>query len=75
MRVTSIPPGSSLRTSCFSSGWNSPIDPRPILDFFHITINPAVNLASLDLNLERHGQDVGINVLKREGDVEVVVVK
>ncbi|MBI1918709.1 MAG: amylo-alpha-1,6-glucosidase [Planctomycetes bacterium] len=34
-----------------------------------------VGEASVDLYLERHGQDVGVNVLKREGDVEVVVVK
>jgi len=34
-----------------------------------------VGEASVDLYLERHGPDVGVNVLKREGDVEVVVVK
>ena len=34
-----------------------------------------VGEGSVDLYLERHGGDVGVNVLKREGDVEVVVVK
>ena len=34
-----------------------------------------VGEGSVDLYLERHGPDVGVNVLKREGDVEVVVVK
>lgn len=31
--------------------------------------------ASVDLSLVNHGQDVGINVLRRDGDVAVVVVK
>jgi glycogen debranching enzyme len=31
--------------------------------------------AAVDLQLERHGSDVGLNVLRREGDVEIVVVK
>ena len=30
-------------------GWNAPIDPRPILDFFHVTLSPSLNLASLDI--------------------------
>ena len=34
-----------------------------------------VGEASVDLYLERHGSDVGVNVDRREGDVEVVVVK
>ena len=42
---------SALTTVLFFGGWNSPIDPRPILDFFHITINPSVDLASLGVNL------------------------
>ena len=40
---------SALTVVLFFGGWNSPIDPRPILDFFHITINPAINLAGLDI--------------------------
>src|SRR4051794_3106102 len=40
---------SALTTVLFFGGWNSPIDPRPILDFFHVTINPAINLAALDI--------------------------
>jgi len=31
--------------------------------------------ASVDLALYAHGEDTGVNVMKREGDVEVVVVK
>ncbi|MFZ5558167.1 MAG: glycogen debranching N-terminal domain-containing protein [Pseudomonadota bacterium] len=31
--------------------------------------------ATVDLNLVRHGEDVGINVARREGDVRVVAVK
>ena len=31
--------------------------------------------AAVDLHLERHGSDVGMTVLRRDGDVEIVVVK
>jgi glycogen debranching enzyme len=31
--------------------------------------------AAVDLHLERHGSDVGLNVLRRDGEVEIVVVK
>ncbi|MFQ5456612.1 MAG: hypothetical protein ACE5EA_10510 [Nitrospirota bacterium] len=31
--------------------------------------------ASVDIELQRHEQDVGINIMGREGDIEVVVVK
>jgi hypothetical protein len=34
-----------------------------------------VGNASVDLLLRRHGDDVSINVLRREGDVEVRMVK
>ena len=37
--------------------------------------NLEVAGASLDLLLVRHEQDVGVNVLRREGDVQVTVVK
>jgi len=40
---------SALTVVLFFGGWNAPIDPRPILDFFHITINPAVDIASLGI--------------------------
>jgi len=40
---------SALTVVLFFGGWNSPIDPRPILDFFHVTINPAVDLAGLGI--------------------------
>ena len=35
---------SALTVVLFFGGWNSPIDPRPILDFLNITINPAIDL-------------------------------
>jgi glycogen debranching enzyme len=34
-----------------------------------------VGKASVDLLLLRHGRDVGINVLRRDGNVEIVMVK
>src|SRR3954469_3687521 len=40
---------SALTVTLFFGGWNAPIDPRPILDFFHATINPAVDLARMDI--------------------------
>jgi glycogen debranching enzyme len=38
-------------------------------------LNLKVGEASIDLLLQRHGHDVGINVLRREGQVEVHMVK
>jgi glycogen debranching enzyme len=38
-------------------------------------INMPVGAASTDLLLTRHGADVAVNVLRRDGDVEIVVVK
>ena len=40
---------SALTVTLFLGGWNAPIDPRPILDFFHLTINPAIDLASMGI--------------------------
>ena len=40
---------SALTVILFFGGWNSPIDPRPILDFLNITINPAIDLASMGI--------------------------
>lgn len=37
--------------------------------------NLRVGTASLDLHLERYENDVGINVVRRDGDVRVIVVK
>jgi glycogen debranching enzyme len=37
--------------------------------------NLRVDSASVDLLLRRHGKDVGINVLRREGEVEISMVK
>ncbi len=38
-------------------------------------VNLAVGDARLDLQLDRHAGDVGISVVKREGDVEIITVK
>jgi glycogen debranching enzyme len=51
---------------------------QPVLPVFleHIEIkNLRIGDATVDLSLERHAQDVGINILRREGRVEVVVTK
>ena len=40
---------SALTVVLFFGGWNAPIDPRPILDFLHITINPAIDLSSMGI--------------------------
>jgi glycogen debranching enzyme len=37
--------------------------------------NLRVGQGRVDLLLLRHGQDVGINVIRREGDVHIVMVK
>jgi glycogen debranching enzyme len=37
--------------------------------------NLAVGNGTLDLLLVRHEDDVGVNVLRREGDVQILVVK
>jgi NADH-quinone oxidoreductase subunit H len=42
---------SALTVVLFLGGWNAPIDPRPILDFFHITFNPAIDLGGLGFGL------------------------
>jgi hypothetical protein len=33
-----------------------------------------IDSASFDIRLERHERDVGIDVFRREGEIEVVVV-
>jgi glycogen debranching enzyme len=51
---------------------------QPVLPPFleHIEIkNLRIGDASVDLSLERHAKDVGINILRREGRVEIVVTK
>jgi NADH-quinone oxidoreductase subunit H len=42
---------SALTVVLFFGGWNAPIDPRPILDFFQVTINPALDPGSLGMGL------------------------
>lgn len=51
---------------------------RPVLpeSLLRVSIrNLRVNDAVVDLQLERYAHDVGVNVSRRDGDVEVVVVK
>jgi len=51
---------------------------QPVLPPFleHIEMkNLRIGDAVVDLSLERHAKDVGINILRREGQVEVVVTK
>jgi glycogen debranching enzyme len=46
----------------------------PSLKEVHIR-NLRVGEACVDLQLDRHGNDVGIHVLRREGHIEIVMVK
>jgi glycogen debranching enzyme len=46
----------------------------PALPWVKVT-SLAVGDASVDLLLERHELDVGINVLRRDGDVEILITK
>jgi glycogen debranching enzyme len=51
---------------------------QPVLPPFleHIEIkNLRIGDAAVDLSLDRHAKDVGINILRREGRVEIVVTK
>src|SRR5262245_4401221 len=51
---------------------------QPVLPQFleHIEIkNLRIGDAAVDLSLERHEKDVGINILRRAGHVEIVVTK
>ena len=51
---------------------------QPVLPPFleHIEMkNLRIGEATVDLSLERHAKDVGINILRREGRVEIVVTK
>ncbi|MEA2696798.1 MAG: hypothetical protein QOI66_1069, partial [Myxococcales bacterium] len=51
----------------------NPVLPEGIeeLRIRHLTIGTA----SIDLLLERHPHDVGVTVLRREGDIHAVVAK
>ncbi|HUG48160.1 MAG TPA: complex I subunit 1 family protein [Candidatus Limnocylindria bacterium] len=42
---------SALTVVLFMGGWNAPLDPQPILDFFGIAINPALDLAGMGFGL------------------------
>ena len=44
------------------------------LDWVRLT-NLSIADAQVDLLLTRHTQDVGVNVLRREGELEIVAVK
>ena len=49
-------------------GWPASID-RLVLT------NLTVGDARVDLALERHANDVGVNVVRREGQLEIVAIK
>jgi glycogen debranching enzyme len=53
--------------------FSAPLLPEELPDL-HVT-NLRVGDAVVDLRLLRHGQDVGIQVLRREGDVQIMMVK
>jgi NADH-quinone oxidoreductase subunit H len=40
---------SALTVVLFFGGWNSPIDPRPILDWLNVTISPAIDVAGMGI--------------------------
>jgi glycogen debranching enzyme len=53
--------------------FSQPVLP-PFLEYLEIK-NLRIGEAAVDLSLERHAKDVGINILRREGKVEIVVTK
>ncbi|MGQ0696566.1 MAG: amylo-alpha-1,6-glucosidase [Nitrospiraceae bacterium] len=53
--------------------FSQPVLP-PFLESIEIK-NLQIGHAAVDLSLERHAKDVGINVLRREGRVKIVVMK
>jgi glycogen debranching enzyme len=53
--------------------FSQPVLP-PFLEYIEIK-NLRIGDAAVDLSLERYPKDVGINILHREGKVEVVVTK
>jgi NADH-quinone oxidoreductase subunit H len=40
---------SALIVTLFFGGWNAPIDPQPILDFFNVTFTPAIDIAGMGI--------------------------
>jgi NADH:ubiquinone oxidoreductase subunit H len=40
---------SALTVVLFFGGWNSPIDPRPILDWLNVAFNPAIDIAGMGI--------------------------
>ena len=44
------------------------------LDWIRLT-DLAIGDARIDIRLERHPHDVGVTVLRREGQVEIVTIK
>jgi glycogen debranching enzyme len=53
--------------------FSSPLLPE-FLDYIHLR-NLRIGDATVDLSLQRYAQDVSINVVRREGDVEITVNK
>ena len=67
--VTTNVPGPSFPLYCLGREMKS------VRPYVPITHGMRVGTASVDLLLRRHDDDVSINVLRREGDVEVRMVK
>lgn len=64
LRIEASPPRVTLRRAVLPDA----------LEWLRVT-RLAVGDAELDLLLERHPHDVGVTVLRRDGDIEVVAVK
>jgi len=52
---------------------SDPVLPE-FLEWVHIR-GLSIGDATIDLMIERHAQDVGVNVLRRDGDVRVILSK
>ncbi len=65
--------GLELRAEPRTVAFRYPVLPRPLSELMIHHLDVAG--ARVDLLVRRHGEDVGINVLERTGDVEIVVQK
>jgi len=65
--------GMELRHEANSMSFRGPVIPA-FLD--HVTLNQlSLGKSRLDLRLHRHGRDVTLNLLRRQGDAKVMLVK
>jgi len=65
--------GMELRHEASSMSFRDPVMPA-FLDF--VTLNQlSLGKSRLDLRLHRHGRDVTLNLLRRQGDAKVMLVK